>query len=970
MHAWRKINRSLKLSATTPCPQGSQIPVFNVEKCDVPCVFPLPLENWLADTVIPAAPDAIADCFATPIPVLPPDPLCPSLTFYGSAVGGEVPIRFVDPAEAGVYFAVVKTDCCGFDLQLRIDAPCPQIEPLSSPVSSSSSTEEVPCTDEPYARVIVVKDPFDPCRHQLGVDFRFPCMSDDLPGPQGPPGFSPPGFPGPPGGIGPQGPQGIGPQGPAGPQGPQGFSNFEIGPQGPAGFAPPGFSGFTGFTGPTGPQGPHGITGMTVIGEEGEPGPIGPQGPQGYIGPRGYRGGVSSGGGGDSVDVEEMRRSNKNILLYLLGRWSEFRDCPGAPQDYEGTADCPEAYAWAAYKICKGRYVKVNDFKQAGFWATELNGESVTDARMRTMRPTWWGLGDDCQAVRFLENSALVPLLPPEGCPCPEWFPPDCLFVTFKFVDRPCESGYCGYTCEALIDVMDELDLWGKTETLSLLKQPGCRLLLTGYFPGLSIANNGLGVTVDLTPNGSLEDTCQSGPQTINLCSPCDDVLYWDVCIGLIPGLDRNEPNACRRDGSLSGPVCNWKGKVLLSQLEALINDCVELAPEFVAHCASCGDAGDAVSVPLIEESSVKFVCCPPGCDPLEGCQSHPSTINVDFGELRPQPACYSCAGYGWLYYAGELDAQIVPGLEVIVDPDDARTTPAWTPLFSYTPQTYYVRYVKYTSTNGWSSSDFRDQWRKALSLLRYYPRTSSVVSVPNDGTTVVGEVYDLLGTMGDCAAIGGDLTITVETWGLISTPAGFGYMNTWGWLSTVKTTHTFQSVFSELKRGRWYAAVPPSSTGQCPTEPSFYVDGCNTAVVSATNYSVRGTFQRYVEIEQSYRDQPTTVEKSSIRYIDARLPSFPRGVNYPGDCYDPDWSTYRGISRPIAYHYYDSTVPPYNANCTLGDCSPVPWHKTQQPAWAAFEPTACELFLYGSTYRLACEEGTSLVYHDLEQFL
>ena len=346
------------------------------------------------------------------------------LTFAGNPAGGDIPIRFVAPEQAGFRFEVVRTECCGFNFLAEILAPCPQLHTQAAPQSLSPK----PCVDEPYAHLLVSQNPDNLCEYPLGVDFGFPCMPTDVPGPQGPPTIGPkgpPGFPGGPGPVGPTGPILIGPTGAPGFTGPTGF----VGPVGPTGPTPPGPAGFSGSTGPTGFTGP---AGPTFVGPMGLPGPQGVPGAQGYRGARGYSGGVSTGGHG-SLDADEWKVANKNIFVFLLGKWSHFRDCESAPQAPPTEASCPEYYAWSAYKICRNGYVKVRSYKTAGFWASELNGKTVD--RRGAMHPAWWGLGEDCRSVRFLDSDSLTSFVP-DDCYCLQPFNPPCLFFEFTVVTR------------------------------------------------------------------------------------------------------------------------------------------------------------------------------------------------------------------------------------------------------------------------------------------------------------------------------------------------------------------------------------------------------------------------------------------------------------------------------------------------------------------------------------------------------
>jgi hypothetical protein len=876
------------LSATTPCPQGSQIPVFNVAKCDVPCIFPIPLEDWLSDTVIPNAPDAIADCFASPIPLPPPDPLCPSITFYGSDVGGEVPIRFVDPAEAGVYFAVVKTDCCGFDLQLRIDAPCPQLEPLNAVTSLSSSSPEIPCTDEPYAKMLVVADPYDLCRYQLGVDFRFPCMLDDLPGPQGPPGFAPPGYPGPPGGVGPRGPQGTGLVGPQGPQGPQGLSNFTIGPQGPSGFAPPGFSGFTGVVGPTGPQGPHGISGMTVIGEEGEPGPIGSQGPQGYMGPRGYRGGVSSGGGGggDSVDVETMRRENKNILLYLLGRWSEFRDCPDSPQDYEGTSGCPEAYAWAAYKICKDKYVKVGDFKSAGFWATEVNGREVL--KRGAMHPAMWGLGEECRSVRFLDNVHIHSFVP-ETCACPPDFSPPCLFMEFQLVDRPCEApSDCGLDCDYFRTIDSAYpSIWGKKRVFEMAYLPPCSIVAWRqlYSGVLYVENRQFRITI--SPEPFENDPCGSGPQEINFCDPCEDRGgSWSVCINIVGAFGL----------PLGDCTCVWRGRITRAQMLALTEDCTTAIPTLIEECAPCGDEE---ALRFIVPGSVKLKCCiPPGCEeapPPEGCCTDwPTDYEVRIPAVPWNPNLQPCCTedcYNWL---SPPDHEYTPATEYYENPPEDPS-----PL-------YYNRFCQVfpsaTGSRSWTPTGEPQNYdcQQVLRMWQaaYQDARSYNVSIAEDGVYEYEE--DLLPALGCFASFSYERFDHAKSWDLIGQPTGLGGVVAYGNFHYIPggETLTHYSVMDEIVEYKLRVSIVVTARSTSPPFDGPVVNvRYGTYLRRRSQYCTITThwYNTYAECTPTRIDDPCSCTsypvKADQRYtmqcrpFSWRIPLAGSGISYLGNC-------------------------------------------------------------------------------------
>ena len=66
------------MGTTTECPQGQQNPVFDIHKCQVPCIFPVPQGTW-GDFWLPQSPQAIYDFEYTPVPIAPDVP-CPTIT--------------------------------------------------------------------------------------------------------------------------------------------------------------------------------------------------------------------------------------------------------------------------------------------------------------------------------------------------------------------------------------------------------------------------------------------------------------------------------------------------------------------------------------------------------------------------------------------------------------------------------------------------------------------------------------------------------------------------------------------------------------------------------------------------------------------------------------------------------------------------------------------------------------------------
>ena len=127
------------MASTTQCPQGPQDPVFDIVKCDVPCIFPIPGGNWINDPQVPPAPDDIADCPAIPVPLPAPDPLCPEITFDGNPQGGQAQISVVPIGQERAFFRITKGECCDYDFDLEIDFPCPELISLDSSSQSKCS---------------------------------------------------------------------------------------------------------------------------------------------------------------------------------------------------------------------------------------------------------------------------------------------------------------------------------------------------------------------------------------------------------------------------------------------------------------------------------------------------------------------------------------------------------------------------------------------------------------------------------------------------------------------------------------------------------------------------------------------------------------------------------------------------------------------------------------------------------------
>ena len=90
---------------------GPQKPVFDITKCDVEQIYPIPDPPWLNDDRVPQGPPDIDDCF--PEPVLVPDPEfpCPDLRVAcdildGATLGNGISI--VDSADVAFLLTITK----------------------------------------------------------------------------------------------------------------------------------------------------------------------------------------------------------------------------------------------------------------------------------------------------------------------------------------------------------------------------------------------------------------------------------------------------------------------------------------------------------------------------------------------------------------------------------------------------------------------------------------------------------------------------------------------------------------------------------------------------------------------------------------------------------------------------------------------------------------------------------------------
>ena len=137
------------MAPTTNCPQGPQEPVFDIIKCDVPCIFPIPDDNWVVNPQVPVAPEDINDCPSVPIPLVEPEPLCVPITYDGRLQanqdgnwGGQAEVRVVPIGQEKADFSIIKGECCDYDFKIKIDFPCPELFTVTNSNSNSNSMKK------------------------------------------------------------------------------------------------------------------------------------------------------------------------------------------------------------------------------------------------------------------------------------------------------------------------------------------------------------------------------------------------------------------------------------------------------------------------------------------------------------------------------------------------------------------------------------------------------------------------------------------------------------------------------------------------------------------------------------------------------------------------------------------------------------------------------------------------------------
>jgi len=162
------------VATSTECPQGNQTPVFDIEKCQVPCIFPIPDGTW-GNFWLPQRPEFIYD-FEDPVQIpLAPDIPCPVFTVGSQASTVKRAVSFICPggAQGNLEVKLTKKDCCAFDLDFELEIPCPVI--TGSPVTISTPSSYPGTSTLTITSCTGGGD--QGCDFDLGLEINFPCPS-------------------------------------------------------------------------------------------------------------------------------------------------------------------------------------------------------------------------------------------------------------------------------------------------------------------------------------------------------------------------------------------------------------------------------------------------------------------------------------------------------------------------------------------------------------------------------------------------------------------------------------------------------------------------------------------------------------------------------------------------------------------------------------------------------------------------
>ena len=169
------------MGESTPCPPGPQEPAFNIQRCPIPCVFPIPPGEW-GDFFIPQSPEPIAEFIDPgPIPVSPDFP-CPTIIISGAQEQGiQLDVLSCGAQGPGVFKVEIKeTECCGFEMDFKLEIPCPIIGPQTVQATTTivdAGLERAVVNIEQADCAQTQAEGSNPCDFAFELEIDFPCPS-------------------------------------------------------------------------------------------------------------------------------------------------------------------------------------------------------------------------------------------------------------------------------------------------------------------------------------------------------------------------------------------------------------------------------------------------------------------------------------------------------------------------------------------------------------------------------------------------------------------------------------------------------------------------------------------------------------------------------------------------------------------------------------------------------------------------
>jgi len=349
---------------------------------------------------------------------------------------------------------------------------------------------------------------------------------------------------------------------------------------------------------------------------------------------------VNTGGGGGNFNA-----NSTETVLMILGEWTDYKDCPGAPpappmtyanlpcDESRTTTPCVPAYAYAVYQRCGYVWNKIGDSRTYGVWATELNG-GTTSAWRRFVIPRWGGNFDPttglpdpdavCMGVAFLGGggSALT-------CSCPSWAATgQCLLVNYTVIDRPFPEGNGGYTdCGNIFTFMDNGDsegpYWGRSFT--------AEINVSGNLCNDNDAGEGP-FTFMIVYEDTGRNRCYWGPDSFDPCDPCAGFGRFYVT---------GEVNTSNPQINCGG-AGHFTGYLSEADIRQIICDCAEKELRELVKCNSCDGNETLPPLHFIDFETLRFTCCdksePEGTAIFGGTADEPSE-DAAFGGTADGPA-------------------------------------------------------------------------------------------------------------------------------------------------------------------------------------------------------------------------------------------------------------------------------------------------------------------------------------------